>query len=129
MPAPSQYTYSTAIKIEAQTALKDALDAGSSNAKLFIKANDDTILSTLLLTDPCGTINGDGSLTLTFLGPDTNAAATGTAGYGEFVTSDNVVCLSLPVVQGESPKSGYLVMNTPLILAGGTVSIINAQVG
>lgn len=129
MPAPAQYFYNTTIKISAQTVLRDALDAGDSNAKLFLKAEDDTVLSQLFLTDPCGTINGDGSLTLTFLGPDTNAAATGTATYGEFVDSNNTVCLTMPVIQGEAPKVGYLVMNTPLILQGGTVSIINAQVG
>ena len=129
MPAPSQYFYATSIKVSSQTVLRDALDAGASNAKLFLKDNSDVILSTLFLTDPCGTVNGDGSLTLTFLGPDTNAAETGTATYGEFTDSDNQVCLTLPVIQGEAPRVGYLVMNTPLILQGGTVSIINAQVG
>lgn len=129
MPAPATYFYEAQIKIDAQQVLIDALDAGGSNAKLFLRDEDDVLLSTLTLTNPCGTINGAGSATLTFLGPDTNAAATGTCTYGEFVTSNNAKCLTIPVTTGDSPVPGYLVMNTNVIIAGGTVSIISAQVG
>lgn len=129
MPAPAVYTYDSAIKIAAQQVLLDALDAGASNAKLFLRDDNDVLLSTLVCTDPAGTIDGNGTLTITFTGPDTNAAATGTCTYGEFVDSNNAVCLTVPVIAGDAPVYGYLVMNTNLILAGGTVSVISAQVG
>lgn len=129
MPAPAQYTYSAQALIDAQTSFRDLVDAGTGAGKIFIRDDSDVLLAEVPLSDPCGTVDGAGQLTLSIAGPDTSADATGTATYGEIADSDNNVCLSLPVQVGTSAVSGYLVMNTASIVAGGPVDILTATIG
>ena len=130
MPAPSVATYSPSALIAAHTAFRDLLDAGAGQARMRIRNSVDLLLSTILFTDPCGTINGTtGQLTLTVAGPDTSAAAGGTAAYVELIDVAGVVQLALPVQTGTVAVSGVAVLNTLSITLGGTVSALSVLVG
>lgn len=87
------------------------------------------MLAEIPLTDPAGTVDGAGQLTITASGPDTSADATGTCSYGEICDSDNVVALSLPAQTGSSPVSGVLVITNTSIAAGAEVSLVSCTIG
>lgn len=130
MPAPSIATYSAAALVAAHTAFKNLIDAGSAAGSIKIRSSADVLLAQVPLTDPCGTVNGTtGQLTITPSGRDESANASGTAAYGEFCDSDGLVHLSLPAQAGSSAVSGYIVINTLTIVAGGPVEVLSATVG
>lgn len=131
MPAPASATYSVTAKIQAHTAFRDLIDAGSAAGKLRIRDSADVLLAEIPLNDPCGTVNGTtGVFTFDVTGAsDTSADASGTAAYGEFCDSDNIVHLSLPTEEGNTAVSGKLVLNTLNIVSGGPVTLISATIG
>jgi hypothetical protein len=130
MTVPTVATYSAAAKVAAHTAFRDLIDAGTGPGYIAIRDAYDVLLSTIDLDDPCGTVNGTtGQLTFDIPGPDTSAAASGTAAYGEFCDSDDNVHLSLPAQAGAAPASGYIVLNTLTIVATGEVQVISATIG
>lgn len=95
-----------------------------------IRTDADTLLATIPLNDPCGTVNGTtGQLSFSIAGRDESADASGTAAYAEFCDSDGTVHLSLPAQQGATSVSGYIVLNTLAILSGGPVEVLSATVG
>lgn len=130
MPAPSVATYAAAALVAAQTSFRDLLDSGSGAGLIRVRSATDVLLAEIVLTDPCGTVNGTtGQLTITPAGPDTSANASGTAAYGELCNSAGTVYLSLPAQAGASPVSGKLVLNTLTIVSGGPVEIVSATIG
>lgn len=129
MPAPATYTYSAQSLIDAQTAFRDLVDAGSSNGTIKLRDESDTLLAEIPLDDPSGTIDGAGQLTITASGPDTSADATGTCSYGEICDSDSNVLLSIPAEQGASGVSGKIVISNTSIVAGAEVSLVSCTVG
>lgn len=82
--------YSTAVKTARMTAVRDQIDAGAGPGVLQIgTAGMATVLATITLADPSGTISGD---TLTFSGfprSDTAADATGIAAAARIRDSNN----------------------------------------
>jgi hypothetical protein len=79
MPAPGSATYSAAAKIAAHTSFKDLIDTGSGNGVVKIRNSADTLLATIPMSDPCGTVHGTtGQLTFSFSGRDESADAEGT---------------------------------------------------
>lgn len=130
MPAPSSPTYSVAAKIAAHTTFRDLIDAGSGPGKIRIRSGADVLLAEIILTDPCGSVNGTtGQLVFTLAGPDVSADATGVAAYAEFCDSANTVHLSVPATTGTSPSSGFIVLNTTSIVSGGPVEVLSATLG
>lgn len=130
MPAPLVATYSAAALIAAQTAFKTLIDAGLAAGSIKIRSATDVLLAQVPLVYPCGTVSGTtGQLVFAIAGPDTSADASGTAAYGEFCDSAGLVHLSLPAVAGTTVVSGYLVINTLSVVAGGTVEVISAVIG
>ena len=130
MPAPSVATYSAAALVAAHTSFKTLIDAGSAGGSIKIRDAADVLLAQVPLSDPCGTVNGTtGQLTIAMDGRDESADASGTAAYGEFCDSDGLVHLSLPAQEGSSAVSGYLVLNTLSIVAGGPVEVLSATIG
>jgi hypothetical protein len=130
MAVPVSATYSVGVKEAAHISFRDLIDAGSSNGYVNIRDSSDVLLAQIDLSDPCGTVDaGTGQLTLSIAGPDTSADATGTAAYAEFCDSDANVLLSLPAQSGGVPVSGYIVINTLEIIAGGQVDIVSATIG
>lgn len=130
MPAPTVATYSPAALIAAHTSFRDLIDSGSGAGSIKIRSASDVLLTQIPLTDPCGTVNGTtGQLTITPSGRDESADASGTAAYGEFCNSDGTVYLSLPAQAGTAAVSGYIVINTLTIVAGGPVEVLSAVIG
>ena len=128
MPAPASYTYSAEALIAAQTSFLNLVDTGTAG-KIRLRDESDTLLAEIPLTQPCGTVDGAGQLTITASGPDTSADATGVCSYGEICESDNTVQLSLPAEAGTSPVSGKIVVSTLSIVAGAEVSLTSCTIG
>jgi hypothetical protein len=71
------------------TAVRDSIDAGAGPGKLEIgTAGMGTVLATITLADPCGTVSG-GVLTFTMPQSDVDADATGTAAAARIRDSNN----------------------------------------
>jgi hypothetical protein len=131
MPAPSTATYSAAALVAAHTSFRDLIDSGSAAGTCKIRSSSDTLLASIPLADPCGTVNGTtGQLTFNVTAAeDASADASGTAAYAEFCDSDGDVHLSLPTELSSSPVSGKFAMSTLTIVAGGPVALVSATVG
>lgn len=129
MPAPASATYSVAALVAAHTAFRDLIDSGAGAGMLRIRNAADALLATVVLADPCGTVNGTtGQLTFSIPGGDTISTG-GTAAYGEFCNSDGVVHLSLPAQEGVAAVSGKLVLNSLVLVMGGPLEVVIARVG
>jgi hypothetical protein len=113
-------TYPTAVKTARMQAVLDAINAGAAAGKLEIgTAGMGTVLSTITLDDPAGTVSGD---TLTFSGlpiVDASADATGTAAEARIRDSDdNNVVTGLTV----GTSGANIIIDNPSIVAGQAVS-------
>lgn len=124
-----EYQWLPAALIPAQTALRDRIDLGGLPGRFKVYDADDTLLATLALSLPSGSINAAGVLALTPGAPEANAPAGGVAAYAALEAGDSTPLLLLPVVEGTAPEPGFLVISTANIIAGGTVSMVSAQVG
>lgn len=126
---PYQYAVTTLVSVH--THLRDnILDIGSGNATLAILDASDTLLATITLTKPSGTVSAaTGQLTLAQATPETNAPAAGTADHAELRGGDgNVVC-TIPVVEGSAAQSGAVVISNASIIVGARVDLISATIG
>ena len=122
MPAPSNATYSAAVKIACNTALRDLLDSGS-NALLRIRDASDVLLVQFTLSDPCGSVNGTTGV-LTITAPSaTNVTTAGTAAYAELCSSDGTVRLALPAQAGSTAVANRIVINTLSLVSGAPLNI------
>ena len=111
----------------AHNALLGLLDAGS-NAKVTIHNSSDTLLATVTLTDPAGTVNGStGKLTLT-QSASTTAIADGTASYASLRDSADVVYRSYPCSAGSSPVVNTCVITDLSIADGQQVDILSFEI-
>lgn len=114
--------YAAALRTTRMNAVVTAIDAGAGPGKLKIGTTAmGTVLATLTLTDPCGTVSGD---VLTFdFDPDisdTSADNTGTAAAAIITDSDdNTIVSGLTV--GTSGTN--VVLDSTSITAGQTVTI------
>lgn len=131
MPAPSQATYSVAALVAAHTSFRDLIDSHATLPGVIrIRDAADVLLGTVVLTDPCGTVNGTtGQLTLSIAARDESADAGNTAAYGEICDGGGAVHLALPCQAGTAPVAGKLVLNTLTIMAGGPIEISSATIG
>jgi hypothetical protein len=128
MPAPTAAFYDTAIKVALSTEFMALLDvAGTCYIKIF--DNDDVLLAQIFMTDPPGTVNADGSMTLTAEAPDSSANASGIAAYMELYNPNDDLFLTLPIVEGVAAQSGYLVMTSTTIIAGQPVAVTGFTIG
>lgn len=118
--------YATTLKTTRLNAVVTAIDAGSAAGKLKIRNSSNTVLATLTLADPCGTVSGD---TLTFdFDPDisdSSADATGTAENAIITDSDdNVIVSGLTV----GTSSTNVVLDSTSITAGQVVTITTGTI-
>lgn len=114
--------YAAALRTTRMNSVVTAIDAGASFGKLKIgTAGMGSVLATITLVDPCGTVAGD-VLTLDF-DPDISDASadnTGTAAAATITDSDdNVIVSGLTV--GTSGTN--IVLDSTSITAGQTVTI------
>lgn len=118
--------YPTALKNTRMTAVRDAIDAGAGPGKLEIgTAGMASVLATITLDDPSGSI-ANGVLTLDgFPKSDTSADNTGTAAAARIRTSaDADVVTGLTVGAG----SGDVNLDSVDITAGQQVTINSAAI-
>lgn len=108
----------------------DAIDSGGGNGSLEFLAGS-TVVSTVSLARPCGTVNGR---VLTFDGTllDPSAAATGFITEGRIYASDGTLMISGLTV-GIPPSGDYDILisnglNSTEITAGQVVSVLSAQI-
>jgi hypothetical protein len=123
-------TIQPSLNIIINTAVVGALDSGSGAAVIDIYNSSDTLLSTCPLQDPCGTVHSTtGQLTLAIGARDEEAAASGTAAYAAFCTSDGAERFRLTCVAGSSPVADNMVMPSLAIVAGAPVEITGVVIG
>jgi len=117
--------YRASLRTTRMTAVKDDIDSGAGAGKLKIGTTGmGTILATITLADPCGTVSGD-VLTFTMPQSDTSADAGGTAAAAIITTSaDTSVVTGLTV--GTSGTD--IVLDATTITAGQVVTINSATI-
>lgn len=115
--------------VAAHTALLALLDGAATAGKVTLHSSTDTLLATIPLTDPAGTVNATtGALTLTASARDESADASGTASYATIRDGDNVAYRSLTCQAGSSAVANRCVLNTLSIVAGGPVEMVSAVI-
>jgi hypothetical protein len=107
------------------TAVRDAIDAGSGAGVLQIgTAAMGTVLATITLADPSGTVAGAGVLTLSgFPKSDTAADATGTAAAARIRDSNGTDVITGLTV---GTSGADVILDSVSITAGQTVTINSA---
>lgn len=127
-------TPSTTVKNAMLTCIRDALDSGSGPGTIkfytgakpanpSISISTQTLLGTLTLSDPCGTV-ASGTLTFNAITSDSSADASGTATWVRLESSDSAPHLDMDV--STTGGAGAVQMNTTSIVAGGPISISSA---
>lgn len=121
--AHAAITYAAATKNARLTAVRDAIDGGPAAGTLQICTNTScsSVLATITLNDPSGTVSGG---VLTFSGfpkSDTSADGTGTAGGGRIrdSTGTEIYNFTLTATGG----GGDLTLDNTSIVTGQTVTI------
>ena len=108
----------------------DTIDAGGGNGYMTLLASG-TVVSTISLARPCGTVDG-GILTFSGTLLDPAAAATGAVTEGRVYDSTGALVISGLTV-GVPPSTGYDILlsnglNSTVITAGQTVALLSAQI-
>jgi hypothetical protein len=112
----------------AHNALLGLLDADSNPAKVTIHNSSDTLLATVTLTDPAGTVNtSTGKLTLT-QSASTTAIEDGTASYASLRDGAGVVYRSYPCSAGSSPVVNTCVITDLVLSVGQQVDILSFEI-
>lgn len=126
MPAPPAETFGLTVKVNAMTALRDAIDSGAAAGRLRLRDNADVLLWDGALNDPCGSVNGTTAvLTITLPTATLNASATGTIAYGQLVDSNNNVHWAAPAQAGTSAVAGVVVVNTLAAVSGQPLTVVS----
>jgi len=125
--------YAMALRTARLAAVRDALDAGSAGGTLkFYGAarpptgsaiTNQTLLATLTLADPCGTVT-NGVLTFSAITSDVAADADGTATWARLADSTGQFVADLSV--GATGSGADIILNNVNIVTGGEVSISSA---
>jgi len=115
-------TYRTTLKTTRMQAVSDDIDSAATPGTLEIgTAGMASVLATLTLADPCGTVTGD-TLTLTVPLSDASADNAGTAAAARIKNGDGDVVVSGLTVGG--PGSGANIeLSSTTIAAGDAVTI------
>lgn len=121
-------TYTTAVKTARMTAVRDQIDLGAGAGKLEIgTAGMASVLATITLGDPSGTVSGT-TLTLSgFPRSDTAADNTGTAAAARIRDSNNtdvITGLTVTLTGG----GGDVQLDSLSVTAGQTVTINSATI-
>lgn len=112
----------------AHQAIIDLVDGGTGAGSLAIRDSADVLLVTIPLTEPCGTIDGAGKLSLTAANAEDNAVASGTADYAELCNGDSVVYATITCQQGTEPVDNRCVLSDLTIVESEPVNFVSAEV-
>ena len=108
--------------IAAHTAIRDGLDAEGATAYVEIYDSSDTLLATLPLDYPCGSVDGGtGQVTISWGPRDDAAAAGGTADYGLIKDAAGAPWFELPCVESATPVADSIAMSSLTIVLGAPV--------
>lgn len=118
------------------TAIMDAIDAGSGAGTLKVYAGtmpanadtaitDQTLLGTLTLADPCGSVTNK-TLTFGAITQDSAADATGTASFARIADSSGTTVMDVDITA--TGGGGTLTLNTVSIVAGGPIAVTSFSV-
>jgi hypothetical protein len=117
--------YSTTVKNTRMTAVRDAIDAGSSAGVLEIGTTSmASVLASITLADPCGSVSS-GVLTFTMPQSDTSADATGTAAEARIKDSSGTVIISGLTV---GTSGSNINLSSLAVTAGDTVTLSSATI-
>ena len=126
------YECSPAVKNARAQVIVNALDGGTGPGQwAFYSApqpaagsaiTTQTLLATVLLTDPCGTVT-DGALTLTSAG-DVLAVADGVIAWARFTDSADTFVMDADV--SDLAGMGAIKIDNPRVYTGGTIRILSA---
>ena len=120
-------TYAVALISALHQTVIDEFGAG---AKFVLLNSGNTVLSTIALDNPIGTVDQlTGKLTIGFDGRDESAAVSGTAVNFQLRKSDDTPLITGPVRSGTTPLSGYLTLNSTVIVAGTPVEVSSLTFG
>lgn len=123
------YTWSAAALIAGHTALLARIDTGGAG-EFRLRDDEGTLLATLALATPGGSVDAAGKLTLTPGAPESNAPASGQVATAELVAGDDAVILTYhEVAEGTAAVAGKLVLSTRSVIAGAVVELISAEIG
>lgn len=116
--------YASGLRTARMQAVLDAIDVGGSGGKIKIfTSGGSTLLATLTLSYPCGTVSGD-TLTFSTITADSSADNSGTAAVATITTSaDANVVTGLTV----STSGADINLNTVSIVSGATVSMTSGS--
>ena len=122
----------TTIRTTRMEAIKTAIDAGAGPGTIKFYTtplpattgaaiSTQTLLGTLTLSDPCGSVTG-GVLTFSAISDDISADATGTIAFGRIQDSDGTF-----VLDGTAGTSGAVfIFNTVAAVSGGVIRVLSA---
>lgn len=117
--------YAAALRTTRMNSVKTAIDAGAGAGTLEIgTAAMASVLATLTLSDPCGSVSGD-TLTFSAITTDASADNSGTAAAARIKDSDgNVIVSGLTV----STSGANVNLNSTTITSGQAVSVSSATI-
>ena len=115
--------YRASLKTTRMNDVKTDIDVGAGAGDIeFCSASYASVLATITLSDPCGSVTGD-VLTLTMPKSDTSADATGTAAVARIKESAGTVIVNNLTV-GTSATD--IILTSLAITAGDTVTLSSA---
>jgi len=128
------FRLSTKARNAACDAIVDLLDEGSGAGKARIRtgaqptnvgdSESGTLLGTLVFSDPAFGASSTGTATASAITSDSSADASGTAGHGRFMDSDDEVMFDADAAQG----SGTINFDNATVVAGGVIAISSMTV-
>jgi hypothetical protein len=117
--------YNATLRTARMNLVKTAIDAGSGPGTLEIgTAAMATLLGTLTLSDPCGTVSGD-VLTFAAITQDSSADASGTAAAARVKDSTGTVVISGLTV---GTSGADIIFSSVAIAAGQPIPITSASI-
>lgn len=121
-------SYGASVKNGRMIVVRDALDGGASlPGKLEIGTTGfASILVTVTLNDPCGTVSAD-VLTLAGFPKTVAASATGSAAVARYRDGDNVVVASGLTV-GVTGSGADIIIDSTTITSGNNVTVNSASI-
>jgi hypothetical protein len=121
--------YRAALRTTRMQSVADDIDSGSGAGYLEIcTASYASVLATITLSDPCGSVSGD-VLTLTTPHSDTSADNTGDAAIARIKNSSNTTIVDELTV-GKTGDTAHIILAqaTVGIVAGQTVALTSATI-
>ena len=123
MPASYLNTWAPAVVAAASAEILAQIDASATAATINIYDESDSLLAQFTLTNPAGTVDGTGKITLGFSATTTAGLATGVASYATIKNGDDEALHSVPCVQGSESLAWFCVLSTTTIVEDKIVGI------